>query len=249
MEKYHTLKDLAPRDVVARSILREMIQQKTPHVYLDATHLDKNRLQSHFPTIVENCLTVGIDPLKDPIPVIPAAHYSCGGIEVDEYSKTSMHGLYAIGECSHTGLHGANRLASNSLLESIVFSHRAALDSASSLKNSPANEQPFPAIPAWQGHGYSEDNHSQVTATLREQLTQIMSEQVGIFKTSAGLVEAQNSIKKLYFEVVGLYNENKLSPQLCELRNMVSVAYVLVNQSVNINENKGVFYNHNFAYV
>jgi len=249
MEKYHTLKDLAPRDVVARSILREMIQQKTPHVYLDATHLDKNRLQSHFPTIVENCLTVGIDPLKDPIPVIPAAHYSCGGIEVDEYSKTSMHGLYAIGECSHTGLHGANRLASNSLLESIVFSHRAALDSASSLKNSPANEQPFPAIPAWQGHGYSEDNHSQVTATLREQLTQIMSEQVGIFKTSAGLVEAQNSIKKLYFEVVGLYNENKLSPQLCELRNMVSVAYVLVNQSVTINENKGVFYNHDFAYV
>ena len=160
-----------------------------------------------------------------------------------------MHGLYAIGECSHTGLRGANRLASNSLLESIVFSHRAALDSASSLKNSPANEHSFPAIPKWQGHGYSEDNHSQVTATLREQLTQIMSEQVGIFKTSAGLVKAQNSIKKLYFEVVGLYNENKLSPQLCELRNMVSVAYVLVNQSVTINENKGVFYNNDFAYV
>ena len=249
MEKYHTLKELAPRDVVARSILHEMIQQKTPHVYLDATHLDKNRLQSHFPIIVENCLTVGIDPLKDPIPVVPAAHYSCGGIEVDEFSKTSMHGLYAIGECSHTGLHGANRLASNSLLESIVFSHRAALDSASSLKKSSTNEHPFPAIPAWQGHGYSEDNHSQVTATLREQLTHIMSEKVGIFKTSAGLMEAQNSIKKLYFKVVSLYNENKLSPQLCELRNMVSVAYVLVNQSVTINENKGVFYNHDFAYV
>lgn len=249
MEKYHTLKDLAPRDVVARSILREIIEQKVPHVYLDATHLDKNRLQSHFPTILENCLTVGIDPIKDPIPVIPAAHYSCGGIEVDEYSKTSMPGLYAIGECSHTGLHGANRLASNSLLESIVFSHRAALDTASSLKNSPAIENPIPAIPAWQGHGYSKDNHSQITASLREQLTQIMSEQVGIFKTSAGLREAQNSIKELYFVVVDLYNENKLSPQLCELRNMVSVAYVLVNQSITINENKGVFYNHDFAYV
>ena len=160
-----------------------------------------------------------------------------------------MHSLYAIGECSHTGLHGANRLASNSLLESIVFSHRAALDSASSLKNSSTNEHPFPAIPAWQGHGYSEDNHNKVTVTLREQLTQIMSEQVGIFKTSAGLMEAQNSIKKLYFKVVDLYNENKLSPQLCELRNMVSVAYVLVNQSIAINENKGVFYNHDFTHV
>ena len=249
MEKYHALKDLAPRDVVARSILREMIQQKTPHVYLDVTHLDKNKFQSHFPTIVENCLTVGIDPLKDPIPVIPAAHYSCGGIEVDEYSKTSMLGLYAIGECSHTGLHGANRLASNSLLESIVFSHRAALTSASSLKNSSTIEHSSLSIPAWQGNGYSAENHSHITATLRKQLTQIMNEQVGIFKTSAGLMEAQNSIKKLFFEVVGLYNENKLSPPLCELRNMVSVAYVLVNQSVLINKNKGVFYNHDFAHV
>ena len=247
MGKYHPLKELAPRDIVARSIIREMLVQKETNVNLDATVINKDILLNHFPNIVETCRSIGIDPCSTPIPVVPAAHYSCGGIGVDEHSKTTLEGLYAIGECSHTGLHGANRLASNSLLESIVFSHRAALNSVENLKEITLSSSFYEAIPDWKGQHFSKDNQQEVTHTLSEQLRKIMSEQVGIFKTTEGLITAQTNIKKLYFAVVDLYNSNKLSPQICELRNMVSVAYVLVNQSLEITKNKGVFYNHNYG--
>ncbi|MDB4113281.1 FAD-binding protein, partial [Flavobacteriaceae bacterium] len=247
MGKYHPLKELAPRDIVARSIIREMLVQKETNVNLDATVINKDILLNHFPNIIETCRSIGIDPCSTPIPVVPAAHYSCGGIGVDEHSKTTLEGLYAIGECSHTGLHGANRLASNSLLESIVFSHRAALNSVENLKEITLSSSFYEAIPDWKGQHFSKDNQQEVTHTLSEQLRKIMSEQVGIFKTTEGLITAQTNIKKLYFAVVDLYNSNKLSPQICELRNMVSVAYVLVNQSLEITKNKGVFYNHNYG--
>jgi len=247
MGKYHPLKELAPRDIVARSIIREMLVQKETNVNLDATAINKDILLNHFPNIVETCRSIGIDPCSTPIPVVPAAHYSCGGIGVDEHSKTTLKGLYAIGECSHTGLHGANRLASNSLLESIVFSHRAALNSVENLMEITLSSSFYEAIPDWKGQHFSKDNQQEVTHTLSEQLRKIMSEQVGIFKTTEGLITAQTNIKKLYFAVVDLYNSNKLSPQICELRNMVSVAYVLVNQSLELTKNKGVFYNHNYG--
>lgn len=247
MQKYHPDKELAPRDVVARSILQEMKVQKSKYVYLDATHIPKEVILNHFPNIVENCRSIGINPLCDLIPVIPAAHYSCGGIQVDKNSRTTLDGLYAIGECSHTGLHGANRLASNSLLESIVFSHRAALSSYCNLKNNPLGEVFYLTIPDWKGQSYTNTNPVKQTKNIRNQLCQIMSDQVGIFKTTKGLLSAQKQIKHLYFEVVKLYNDNKLSPQICELRNMVSVAYVMVNQSLTLTQNKGVFYNHDYA--
>lgn len=246
MEKYHPLKDLAPRDIVARSIVREMITQNETHVYLDATHFDDATLHNHFPTILESCQTVGIEPNREPIPVLPAAHYSCGGIEVDQYSMTNLEGLFSIGECSSTGLHGANRLASNSLLESIVFSHRAAMKSIEALELNPLNPNFYANIPEWDGPNFQKNNQQQITRDLREKLTSIMSEKVGIFKTTEGLVDAQKEIKKLYFEVVELYKQNTLSSQICELRNMISVAYVLVNQSLEITENKGVFYNQKY---
>ena len=247
MEKYHPNKELAPRDVVARAIIQEINFQKSKYVYLDATQIPKDIIVNHFPNIVENCRSVGINPLSDLIPVIPAAHYSCGGIKVDENSRTTLEGLYAIGECSHTGLHGANRLASNSLLESIVFSHRAAMNSYRDLKNNPLGEDFYLTIPDWKGQSYTNTNPAKQTKNIRNQLCQIMSEQVGIFKSTKGLLTAQKQIKHLYFEVVELYNINKLSPQICELRNMVSVAYVMVNQSLILTQNKGVFYNHDYA--
>lgn len=247
MGKYHPDKELAPRDVVARSIMQEINAQKSKYAYLDATHIPSEVIINHFPNILETCRSVGINPLNDLIPVIPAAHYSCGGIKVDECSRTTLKGLYAIGECSHTGLHGANRLASNSLLESIVFSHRAAMSSWNDLKNTSLKKDFFLAIPDWKGQSYSNTNPAKQTQEIRNQLCQIMSEQVGIFKTTNGLLAAQKQIKDLYFDVVQLYNINKLSPQICELRNMVSVAYVMVNQSLALTQNKGVFYNHDYA--
>jgi len=247
MEKYHPLKELAPRDIVARSIIREMLLQKETNVNLDATRINSDTLLNHFPTIMETCRSIGIDPCTTSIPVVPAAHYSCGGISVDEHSKTTLDGLYSIGECSYTGLHGANRLASNSLLESIVFSHRAALNSIQDLKEINLPLSFYATIPNWKGQHFSKDNQQEITHTLSQQLRKIMSEQVGIFKTTDGLFAAQKTIKELYFAVVDLYNSNKLSPQICELRNMVSVAYVLVNQSLELKDNKGVFYNHNYG--
>ena len=237
---------MAPRDIVARSIVREMLTENEAHVYLDATHFEETTLSKHFPTILESCRTVGIEPNRELIPVLPAAHYSCGGIAVDQYSKTNLEGLFAIGECSSTGLHGANRLASNSLLESIVFSHRAAMKSVEHLDSKPLDASFYATIPDWNGHNFQENNQQQITRDLRKKLTTIMSEKVGIFKTTEGLTSAQKTIRNLYFEIVELYKNNTLSSQICELRNMISVAYVLVNQSLEINENKGVFYNENY---
>ncbi len=247
MHKYHPLQDLAPRDIVARSIIRETILQQDKFVSLDATSIDKTVLHDHFPTIINTCKSIGINPEVTPIPVVPAAHYSCGGIKVDAFSRTTLDGLYAIGECSHTGLHGANRLASNSLLESIVFSHRAAQNSIVELEKNVLTIDFFNSLPDWNGQHLSNENSDRELDALQKEMQSIMSNYVGIFKTNEGLQKAHKEIKSLYFKIVKLYNANKLSPQICELRNMISVAYVLVNQSLEIKENRGVYYNHNFS--
>ncbi len=247
MRHYHPSADLAPRDIVARSIMQEIMSNNHKHVWLDATHLEESHFISHFPTILDSCKLVGINPLKDLIPVVPAAHYSCGGIQVDKNSKTKLDGLYAIGECSHTGLHGANRLASNSLLESIVFSHRAAIHTSLEITKNKLDEKFFSMIPAWEGQHFSSKEQHHLTKKLRKELQETMSQLVGIFKTKEGLIEAQKKILSLYHETVDLYNNNKMSSELCELRNMVSVAYVLVNQAIEQKENKGVFYNHEYV--
>ena len=246
MYRYHPQAELAPRDVVARSIVREMKLEQEKHVFLDARKINQSVLFKHFPNVMSNCLSIGIDPLTTPIPVIPAAHYSCGGIQVDHHARTSLQGLYAIGECSYTGLHGANRLASNALLESIVFSHRAALKSLKEFHKIKLNASFYHNIPDWKGNNYSNEKPIALIQLLRRHLCEIMTQHLGVFKTTEGLKIAQQSIRKLYFKMNKIYNTNVLSPQLCELRNMVSVAYVLINQSIEIKENKGVFYNQNY---
>jgi L-aspartate oxidase len=152
MERYDARKDLAPRDIVARAIDNEMKINGTEHVYLDCRHMDGEKFRDHFPNIYEKCLSVGIDVAKDMIPVSPAAHYSCGGIKTDEWGRSSINNLYACGECASTGLHGANRLASNSLLEAMVFAHRCYVDAASRMETL----ESLPPIPDWNAEGTSE---------------------------------------------------------------------------------------------
>ena len=247
MSNYDPRKELAPRDIVSRAIAQELLSRKENHVLLDATGIEKDEFLSHFPMIHETCTSIGIDPMKEVIPVVPAAHYSCGGIEVDSNGESSLKGLYAIGECSHTGLHGANRLASNSLLEAIVYAHRAAVFSANSLNEPILDNSFYNNIPDWDGQEYSSELKLDKTQKLFNNLQQIMSEKAGIFKTNKGLKEASTELNFLYTETLELYQKNKLTPQLCELRNMVSVAYLLINQATEIKENKGVFYNNDYA--
>ena len=247
MSNYDPRKELAPRDIVSRAIAQELLLRKENHVLLDATGIEKDEFLSHFPMIHETCISIGIDPMKEGIPVVPAAHYSCGGIEVDSNGESSLKGLLAIGECSHTGLHGANRLASNSLLEAIVFAHRAAVFSVNSLNKPILDNSFYNNIPDWDGQEYSSELKLHKTQKLFNNLQQIMSQKVGIFKTNKGLKEASIELNLLYRETLELYQKNKLTPQLCELRNMVSVAYLLINQAIEIKENKGVFYNNDYA--
>ena len=179
--------------------------------------------------------------------MIPAAHYFCGGLEVNEQGETALKGLYAIGECSHTGLHGANRLASNSLLESLVFSHRAALDSLKQLKEILPTVSFYESIPEWKGEHYISNEKISAIGKLKKELQEVMSSKVGIFKTSKGLLEAEIGLKKIFLETQEIYKQNKLTLGVCELRNMVSVAYLMIKQSQELNANVGVFYNHDYA--
>lgn len=239
--------ELAPRDIVARGIQSEIKNQKEGFVWLDGSRIDKKQWETHFPTILETCSSLGIDLPKDPIPVVPAAHYFCGGIKVNKRSESELKGLYAIGECSATGLHGSNRLASNSLLESLVFAQRAAQDSLSALQENLPNESFYAAIPEWDGDAYSNSTEIKSIKNLREQLQELMTKYVGIFKTNEGLEIAEKKIDQIYKVVNNIYNNNKLTYGLCELRNMVSIAYLITKQSQEITENLGVFYNHDYA--
>lgn len=239
--------ELAPRDIVARGIQSEIKNQKEGFVWLDGSRIDKKQWETHFPTILETCSSLGIDLPKDPIPVVPAAHYFCGGIKVNKRSESELKGLYAIGECSATGLHGSNRLASNSLLESLVFAQRAAQDSLSALQENLPNESFYAAIPEWDGDAYSNSTEIKSIKNLREQLQELMTKYVGIFKTNEGLEIAEKKIDQIYKAVNNIYNNNKLTYGLCELRNMVSIAYLITKQSQEITENLGVFYNHDYA--
>ena len=247
MTKVDSRAELAPRDIVAREIQKEIQEQNADHVWLDGSEISEEKWKAHFPTIYETCKSIGIKLPKDHIPVVPAAHYFCGGIKVNEHSESQLNGLYAIGECSATGLHGANRLASNSLLEALVFAHRAAVNCIQSLDENLPAENFYAALPEWDGDGYSKNYTIENVHNLREQLQEIMTSYVGIFKTNKGLHKAENKINDIYIQVQQLYNQNKLTNGLSELRNMVSIAYLLTKQAQDIRENKGVFYNQNYA--
>ena len=244
MLKYDPNAELAPRDIVARSIANEILKSNEDHVYLDCRPINKENFINQFPTILKNCNKIDLNPLVYPIPVIPAAHYFCGGIKVNHFGETLLKGLYAIGECSYTGLHGANRLASNSLLESLVFSHRAALNSLKQINGKLPSKQFYESVPEWKGAQYIFDEKITAIGRLKKDLQNIMASNVAIFKTSQGLVKAERRLKQIFLKTNDIYNQNKLTLEVCELRNMVSVAYLMIKQSQELKENIGVFYNH-----
>lgn len=242
MEKYDPRKDLAPRDIVARAIDSEMKRTGTEHVYLDCRHLGKEKFVEHFPNIYEKCLSIGIDIAKDMIPVAPAAHYSCGGIKTDEWGRSSVKNLYACGECASTGLHGANRLASNSLLEAIVFAHRCFLDVTDHIQTISWNKN----IPDWNARGSTDPKEMILITQSLKELQLLMSDYVGIVRNDIRLHRAMRRLDLLWEETEQLYQTSSLSPQLLELRNMISVGYLIVKGSIFRKESRGLHYNTDY---
>lgn len=242
MERYDARKDLAPRDIVARAIDSEMKRDGTEHVYLDCRHMDGEKFKEHFPNIYEMCLSVGIDVAVNMIPVAPAAHYSCGGIKTDEWGRSSINNLYACGECASTGLHGANRLASNSLLEAMVFAHRCYADAVNRIHTL----KKLPPIPDWNATGTSEPKEMILITQSLKELQQVMSDYVGIVRNTVRLERADKRIDLLFDETEHLYQTSSVSPQLLELRNMITVGYLIIKGAAFRKESRGLHYNTDY---
>lgn len=239
MHKYDPRGCLAPRDVVARAIDSEIKKRGDDFVYLDCRHLNIDEFIIKFPNIYKKCISKGIDIKEQMIPVIPAAHYSCGGIKVDKWGRTTIKNLYAAGECSSTGLHGSNRLASNSLLEAVVFSHRAGIDAINTI-----DLQSFMKnIPEWDDEGmvYTEEMIL-VTQSMKE-IRSIMSDYVGIVRSNLRLERALRRLEILHIETERLYDRSLITPRLCELRNSINVAYLIIKMAMERKESTGLHYN------
>lgn len=238
MKRYDSRGSLAPRDIVARAIDNEMKIWGDDHLWLDCTHLDPEALKDHFPNVYEHCLLRGIDITKDMIPIVPAAHYSCGGIEVDMDGQSSIDRLYALGEVSSTGLHGANRLASNSLIEAAVYSHRAVIHSEKRIKELTYEEK----IPAWDYKGTTHlEEMVLITQSLRE-VQFIMNNYVGIVRSDLRLERAMVRLEILYNETENLYKQSLISKKLCELRNLINVGYIIIKMAKSRKESIGLHY-------
>jgi L-aspartate oxidase len=241
MEKYHPLKDLAFRDIVARAIDAEMKQSGDDCVYLDMTHRDPDFLKRRFPNIYEKCLTLGIDMTRQPIPVVPAAHYMCGGILTDRHGRASIDHLYALGEAACTGLHGANRLASNSLLEALVFAHNAADDLLA--RPAPGNDASLPEVPPLDMPKHA-DNSEMVLITYNwDIIRRLMWNYVGIVRTDTRLQLAQNHLAQIQREIDEHYPNISLNSDLIELRNLATVAEIIVTCARKRLESRGLHYN------
>jgi L-aspartate oxidase len=238
MQKYDKRLSLAPRDIVARAIDNEMKTRGEDFVYLDCRHLDKEGFISHFPTIYDKCMSLGINPLEQMIPVLPACHYMCGGIKTDEWGKTSILNLYACGECSSTGLHGANRLASNSLLEGLVYANRIANDLQMVVNQIIMPEN----IPNWNAEGTMQPKEMVLITQSIKELKEIMSNYVGIVRSNIRLKRALSRLHILYEETEELYSNTVISPQLCELRNLLTIAYCVCRCAAIRRESRGLHY-------
>ncbi|WP_291068917.1 MULTISPECIES: L-aspartate oxidase [unclassified Empedobacter] len=245
MHKYDEREELASRDIVARAIDNEMKLRGDDYVYIDCRHLEKEKFLEHFPNIYEKCKSEGYDMFTELVPVVPASHYLCGGIDVDLEGKTSIENLFAVGECSNTGLHGANRLASNSLLEAMVFGHRAALKTVDLLNDNQFSIYNF-EFPEWNEEGMKVQEELVLISYLRKQLQAMMSELVGIVRSDNRLQIAQNRINEIEIMVNEIYYFTIVSPKILELRNLVDVAHLIIEQSINQKENRGTFYNKDF---
>lgn len=239
MQKYDERLSLAPRDIVARAIDNEMKTRGEEHVYLDVTHKDAEETKRHFPNIYEKCLSLGIDITKDYIPVAPAAHYLCGGIKVDLNAASSIRRLYAVGECSCTGLHGGNRLASNSLIEAVVYADAAAKHSLSVIDNYTYNDN----IPQWNDEGTKMNEEMVLISQDVKEVGQIMSTYVGIVRSDLRLKRAWQRLDLLYEETEELFKRSVISKELCELRNIINVGYLIMRQAIERKESRGLHYN------
>jgi L-aspartate oxidase len=238
MHKYDSRGSLAPRDIVARAIDNEMKIRGSEYVYLDVTHKNVEETRLHFPNIYRQCLKSGIDITQDMIPVCPIQHYLCGGIAVNLNGKSSINHLYAAGECSCTGLHGANRLASNSLLEAVVYADAALKDCVGQIKNIKFNE----FIPAWNDEGTKlPEEMVLITQSFRE-VEQIMSTYVGIVRSNLRLKRAMSRLEILYRETEDLFERSVVSREICELRNVISVAYLIIKHALRRKESRGLHY-------
>jgi L-aspartate oxidase len=238
MHEYDPRGSLAPRDIVARAIDKEMKITGDECMYLDCTHLDKEAFINHFPNIYNKCKSIGIDPMKDMIPVTPACHYLCGGIRVDEIGRSSIQQLYACGECTCTGLHGANRLASNSLLEAMVFAERIKTDILQHIDQIQLQE----SIPDWDAQGTTEPEELVLMTQSLKELKEIMSYYVGIVRSNVRLKRAMDRLFILYRETEDLYATTTISPQLFELRNLVTMGYLITRMAMMRQESRGLHF-------
>lgn len=238
MYKYDTRGELAPRDIVARAIDHEMKKRGIDCVYLDISHKSESFIREHFPTIYQQCLEYDIDITKQPIPVVPAAHYTCGGVLTDSYARTDIANLYAVGEVACTGLHGANRMASNSLLECLVFAERACTDILQKLPTIPAS----PALPDWDESKVIDSDEEVVVAHNWNELRHFMWDYVGIVRTDKRLSRAMNRVKLLKKEIAEYYSHFRVTSDMLELRNLVIVAELIIRCAQQRKESRGLHY-------
>ena len=239
MEKYDDRKELAPRDIVARAIDDQLKKRGDKSVFLDVSHLDADETKSAFPNIYETCLRYGIDITKQWIPVVPAAHYFCGGIETDLHGRTSIQRLFACGETACTGVHGANRLASNSLLEALFFADQASIKASEEIQELGFQTE----VPEWDESGTFNNNEWVLISHNREELQQVMWDYVGIVRSDLRLERAIRRQTLLYEEVEDFYSRTRVNVPLCELRNLISIAYLIIRAAMERKVSCGLHYN------